>query len=217
MLWRRDLPRWSEAARAAAGTPHSLDCAPTSDWLWYLRPFEVGGVIEVWPSARTSELPAAIPDPDGQPTPFSVYSAMAYGFLLTRLLWGYNFANPPVIAYGTYRRDVFDPAAADSEFTVTKQEMHSADLAPFVVGEPVIAEAPLFPGWWVRVGTAVEALGAIHVKMTRHETTRCYNVRRNQRRVGAGRPTVDADLRQTLLGTPVEDRRDLLAHPVDGP
>ena len=107
--------------------PHEPAGLPMTDWLWYLRPFETNGVIETWPDATTPGLPTAAFDMDSVAIDISTCAWRADGFLRTKLEYGSNFVDPPVIAYEPYDRDPLDPQRADAEHTVLKNDMNVLD------------------------------------------------------------------------------------------
>ena len=177
--------------------PHEPAGLPMTDWLWFLRPFETNGVIETWPDAATPGLPTAALDMDSLAIDISTCAWRADGFLRVALSWGHNVADPPVIAYQPYVRDLLDPLSSDLAHTVSKNDMKTADLSTFVIGEPTRQGQLVFQGWWIRVAAAVGAVQTAYVQISRFEHTRRYFVSQHLQRIGA-RPEGRTDLRQTL-------------------
>ena len=180
---------------------HSSKDAAATDWLWYLRPFQLADVIEAWPVSDVFLGDGATPrDHGGLSQAIDIAALLADTFLREQLSLA-NIHDPPVIAYSPYTRDLIDPVSSDLEHTVTKNDMHSKDLEGYVIGQPSIAGVPEVQGWWIRVATAISVVDAALVQMSRNAHSRSYTVRRTLRKVGA-RQSKLTDLRQTFTTAP---------------
>ena len=187
---------------------------PTTDWFWYLRPFETNGVIETWPDATTPDLPTTALDHHAQPRDVQMCSLLADQFLRMQQSAAEVVDDPPVIAYEPYIRDMFDPLSSDLQHTVSKKDMHSADLSKFVIGVPTLSGRQDIIGWWIRVATSIDKIGAAYVQVSRHDHTRHYTVDRVLKRIGAT-PGDRHDLRQAMVITPQHVLAELLGPDLD--